>query len=155
MPVLVFVLSFAIASAPNPARAGSGDPGNAGETLTVLRTGVANPFSYGLYSLKSSAAAATNAPAGNRLVLVLRNVGVKWVNFPDVASENFTLTDSRGKALKLELKDPPQPISLGEATVLQIFVTKAAADSKPWALRFKSPAAAKVPFEISISGIKP
>ena len=98
---------------------------------------------------------ATNAPAGNNLVLVLRNVGAKWVNFPDSASGDFTLKDSRGRAMKLELRAPPQPISYGEATVLQIFVPKTAEESKPWTLRFKSSSAAKIPFDISISGIKP
>jgi hypothetical protein len=127
---------------------------NAGEILLPLRAGVASPFSYGVYNLKSHAAAATNAPAGNNLVLVLRNVGAKWVNFPDIAAEDFTLKDSRGRGIKLELRDRPQPISYGEATVIQIFVPRIADDSKPWTLRFKSTSTAKNPFDISISGIK-
>jgi hypothetical protein len=136
------------------ARGGTPSPANAGETLLPLRTGFANPFSYGLFNLKSHATAATNALAGNNLVLVLRNVGAKWVNFPDIAAEDFTLKDSRGRAIKLELRAPPQPISYGEATVLQIFVPKKAEDSKPWTLRFKSNSMGKVPFDISISEIK-
>src|ERR1043166_5654097 len=155
IPVLLILLSVLFASAPSHVRAGTGDPGTAGETLLPLRTGIASPFSYGIFNLKSSAAAATNAPAGNRLVLVLRNGGAKWVNFPEVTSENFTLKDSRGRIMKLELRAPPQPISLGEATVLQIFVPRTAEDSKPWTLRFKSPSSAKIPFDISIAGIKP
>jgi hypothetical protein len=134
---------------------GSAEPANAGETLLPLRTGVANPFSYGLYKLTSHAAAATNAPAGNNLILVLRNVGAKWVNFPDIAVEDFTLKDSRGRVIKLELRDRPQPISYGEATVIQIFAPKTAEDGRPWTLRFKSTSMAKIPFDISISGIKP
>jgi hypothetical protein len=151
---LLILLGLAVTLA-SQASGGTGDAANSGEMLLPLRAGVATPFSYGLYNLKSSVAAATNAPAGNRLVLVLRNVGAKWVNFPDVASENFTLKDSRGRVMKLELRDPPQPISFGEATVLQVFVPKTAEESKPWTLRFKSTSAAKVPFDVSISGIKP
>src|SRR5437764_5983562 len=118
---LLILLSLAFALACSQALGATADPANAGETLLPLRTGVANPFSYGLYNLKSYAAAATNAPAGNNLVLVLRNVGAKWVNFPDIAAEDFTLKDSRGRAIKLELRGPPQPISYGDATVIQIF----------------------------------
>jgi hypothetical protein len=77
------------------------------------------------------------------------------VNFPEITRENFVLTDSRGRALKLELRNPPQPIALGDATVLQIFVPKTADDSRPWTLRFKSNVGSKVPFDISILGIKP
>src|SRR5215475_9433364 len=86
---LLIVLSLAFALAPNHVSGGTHGPGLAGETLVPLRTGTASPFSYGLYNLKSDASAASNAPAGDNLVLVLRNVGAKWVNFPDVAAENF------------------------------------------------------------------
>ena len=152
---LLIVLSLAFTLAPSHVSGGTRDPGHAGETLLPLRTGTASPFSYGLYNLKSYAAAASNAPAGNNLVLVLRNVGAKWVNFPEITAEDFTLKDSRGKALKLELRAPPQPIILGDATILQIFVPRTASDSRPWTLRFKSNLNSKVPFDISISGIKP
>src|SRR5215467_4940627 len=70
---LLFVLSLAFALAPCRVSGGTRDPGFVGETLLPLRTGTANPFSYGLYNLKSYAPAASNAPAGNTLVLVLRN----------------------------------------------------------------------------------
>src|ERR1051326_1123663 len=104
MRALLIVLSLAFALAPSQASAGTHDPVGTGETLLPLRTGSANPFSYGLYDLKSHANAATNAPAGNNLVLVLRNVGAKWVNFPEITAEDFALKDSRGKALRLELR---------------------------------------------------
>lgn len=153
--VLLIVLNFAFALVPSRLSGGTRDPGLVGETLLPLRTGTAGPFSYGLYNLKSYAAAASNEPAGNDLILVLRNVGAKWVNFPEITSEDFALKDSRGKALKLELRNPPQPIIIGDATVLHIFVPKTAGDSRPWTLRFKSNLNAKIPFDISISGIKP
>jgi hypothetical protein len=155
MCALLIVLSLAFALGPGRLSGGTRDPGFAAETLLPLRTGTASLFSYGLYNLKSYAAAASNAPAGNNLVLVLRNVGAKWVNFPEITAEDFALKDSRGKALKLELRTPPQPIIFGDATILQIFVPWTAGDSRPWTLRFKSNLNAKVPFDISISGIKP
>ena len=149
------MLSLAFALGPSHISAGTRDPGFAGETLLPLRTGTASPFSYGLYNLKGHAPAASDAPAGDNLVLVLRNVGAKWVNFPEIMSEDFTLKDSHGKALKLELRSPPQPIIFGDATILQVFVPRTAGDSRPWTLRFKSNLNAKIPFDISISGIKP
>ena len=152
---LLIVVSLAFAFAPRQAPAGTRDSVIAGESLLPLRTGTANPFSYGLYNLKSNAATATNAPAGTHLVLLLRNVGAKWVNFPEITAEDFVLKDSRGKALKLELRTRPEPIAFGDATILQIFVPRTAADSRPWTLRFKSNLNSKVPFDISISGIKP
>jgi hypothetical protein len=155
MRALLIVLSLAFALAPSRLSGGTRDPGFAGETLLPLRTGTAGLFSYGLYNLKSYAAAASNAPAGNNLVLLLRNVGAKWVNFPEITREDFVLKDSRGRVLQLELRSPPQPIGLGVATVLQIFVPRTTADSQPWTLRFKSNLNSKVPFDISISGIKP
>ena len=155
MRALLIVLSLAFALAPGRVPAGTRDSAVAGETLLPLRTGSASLFSYGLYNLKSYAAAATNPPAGNNLVLVLRNVGARWVNFPEVTPEDFVLKDSRGRVLKLELRTPPQPIAFGDATVLHIFVPRTADDSRPWTLRFKSNFNAKVPFDISISGIKP
>jgi len=82
-------------------------------------------------------------------------VGAKWVNFPDVTPEDFALKDSRGKALKLEIRTRPEPIAFGDATILQIFVPRAAGDNRPWTLRFKSNINSKVPFDISIAGIKP
>ena len=155
MRALLIVLNLAFALAPGHVSGGTRDPGFAGETLLPLRTGTASPFSYGLYKLKGHPAAASDAPAGNNLVLVLRNVGARWVNFPEIASEDFTLKDSHGKALKLELRSPPQPIIFGDATILQIFVPRTAGDSGPWTLRFKSNVNSKVPFDLSISGIKP
>ena len=152
---LLIVLSLAFALGPSCVSGATREPGLEGETLVPLRTGTAGPFSFGLFALKSHATAATNAPAGNNLVLVLRNVGAKWVNFPDITAEDFALKDSRGKALKLELRAPPQPIIFGDATILQIFVPRTAGDSKPWTLRFKSNVNSKIPFDISISGIKP
>ena len=155
MRALLIVLSLAFALGPNQVSGGTHDPGFAGETLLPLRTGTAGLFSYGLYNLKGHPPAASDAPAGYNLVLVLRNVGARWVNFPEIASEDFTLKDSHGKALKLELRSPPQPIIFGDATLLQIFVPVTAGDSRPWTLRFKSNLNSKVPFDISISGIKP
>ena len=155
MRALLIVLSLAGALAPSHVPAGTREAVIAGETLLPLRTGTANPFSYGLYNLKGYAPAASGAPPGINLVLVLRNVGAKWVNFPDIASDDFALKDSRGKALKLELRSPPQPIIIGDVTILQIFVPRTADDSRPWTLRFKSNVNSKVPFDISISGIKP
>lgn len=155
MRALVIVLSLAWALAPSHVTAGTQDSVSAGETLLPLRTGAAHPFSYGLYSLKGHEPAGSAAPSGINLVLVLRNVGVKWVNFPEITSEDFALKDSGGKALRLELRSPPQPIIFGDATILQIFVPRTAGDSRPWTLRFKSNLNSKVPFDISISGIKP
>ena len=152
---LLIVLSLACALAPSHVPAGTQDSVIAGETLLPLRTGAANLFTYGLYNLKGHEPAGSAAAPGINLVLVLRNVGAKWVNFPEVTSEDFALKDSRGKALKLELRSPPQPIIFGDATILQIFVPRTAGDSKPWTLRFKSNLNSKVPFDISISGIKP
>jgi hypothetical protein len=155
MPALLIVLSLAFALAPSQVPAGTHDSVVAGETLLPLRTGTANPFSYGLYHLKSYGAGVSNAPAGNHLVLMLRNVGARWVNFPEITAADFVLKDSRGRAMKLELRTPPQPMIFGDVTVLHIFVPRAADDSKPWTLRFKSNLNSKVPFDISISGIKP
>jgi hypothetical protein len=150
---LLIALNLAFALAPSRVSGGARDLGFPGETLLPLRTGTASPFSYGLYNLKSHAA--PNAPAGNNLVLVLRNVGAKWVNFPEIAAEDFALKDSHGKALKLELRTRPEPMAFGDATIFQIFVPNTPGDSRPWTLRFKSNLNAKVPFDISISGIKP
>src|SRR6476661_6988705 len=75
MRALLIVLSVAFALAPSQVPAGTHNSVIAGETLLPLRTGAAGPFSYGLYNLKSSAAAASNAPAGNNLILMLRNTG--------------------------------------------------------------------------------
>jgi len=152
---LLIVLSLAFALGPSRLSGGTRDPGFAGETLLPLRAGTASPFSYALYNLKNHATAASDAPAGDHLVLVLRNKSAKCVNFPEITSEDFTLKDSRGKALKLQLRTPPQPIILGDATILQIFVPSVAGDSKPWTLRFKSNVNSKVPFDLSIPGIKP
>jgi hypothetical protein len=155
MRALVIVLSLACTLAPSHVPAGARDSVIGGETLLPLRTGAANPFSYGLYTLKGHAPAASDAPSGINLVLVLRNVGAKWVNFPEITSEDFALKDSRGRALKLELRSPPQPIIFGDATILQIFVPRTPDESRPWTLRFKSNPNSKVPFDISISGIRP
>ena len=155
MRALLSLLSLAAALAPSHVPAGTRDSVIAGETLLPLRTGTANPFSYGLYNLKGYAPPASDAPSGINLVLVLRNVGAKWVNFPEISSEDFTLKDSRGKTLKLELRSPPQPIIFGDVTILQILVPRTAGDTRPWTLRFKSNVNSKVPFDISISGIKP
>ncbi len=152
---LLIVLSLAFALGPSDLSGGTRDRRSTGETLLPLRSGTAGPFSYGLYKLTSSATTASNAPAGNHLMLVLRNVGAKWVNFPEITAADFTLKDSRGKALKLELRTPPQPIAIGDATVLHIFVPRTAEDSSPWTLRFKSNVNSNFPFDISISGIKP
>jgi hypothetical protein len=153
--LLLIVLVLGSALAPSHVSGGTREPGFAGETLVLLRTGTTNPFSYGLYNLKSHAAAATNAPAGDNLVLVLRNVGAKWVNFPEITAEDFALKDSHAKALRLELRTPPQPMIFGDVTILHIFVPRTAGDSRLWTLRFKSNLNSKVPFDISISGIKP
>jgi hypothetical protein len=150
----LLLASLALALAPLHLSAGTADPAKAGETLLPLRTGSANAFSYGLYILKSHAPGSSNAPAGTTLVLVLRNVAAKWVNFPDITADDFTLKDSRGRNIKLSLQSPPQPIGYGEATVLQIFVPKLAEAGTPWTLRFKSNSNAKVPFDISIPAVR-
>ena len=151
---LLSLVSLALAFAPLQLSAGPADPAKAGETLLPLRTGSTGVFSYGLYALKSHAPGSSNAPAGNTLVLVLRNVAAKWVNFPDITADDFILKDSRGRNIKLSLQSPPQPISYGEATVLQIFVPKLAEAGTPWTLRFKSNVNAKVPFDLSIPAIR-
>src|SRR5215469_5428464 len=149
MSALLIALNLVFALAPSYVSGGTRDPGFSGETLLPLRTGTAGLFSYGLYNLKGHPPAASAAPSGDNLVLVLRNVGARWVNFPEIASEDFTLKDSHGKALKLELRSPPQPIIFGDATILQIFVPRTAGDSGPWTLRFKSNVNSKVPFDLS------
>src|SRR5437899_5445016 len=73
MPALLIVLSLVFAVGPSRLSGGTRDrdPGITGETLVPLRTGTASPFSYGLYNLKSYGTAASSAPPGNHLVLVL------------------------------------------------------------------------------------
>jgi hypothetical protein len=72
-----------------------------------------------------------------------------------VTVNDFSLRDAQGKSLKLYLWNSPRTMGYGDETVVHLAVDQAAEAAQPWTLRFKTKPEAHVPFEITISGIKP
>jgi hypothetical protein len=128
-----------------------------GETLIPLKAGedARGVVSYGLFAAVSASRAASNAPAGANLILMLRNTGAKSINMEQVTIEDFDLQDSQGKHLKLYLWNSPRSMGYGSPTVVHLVVDRSADAVQPWTLRFRSKPEAHVPFDLVISGIEP
>ncbi len=125
-----------------------------GESLVELKKGQAGIISYGLYCIISGSRAASNAPPGGNLVLILRNSGAKFVNVDDLTAEDFDLRDANGEKMKTYLKVKPHGIAYGEATLLNLTVDHSKNAQTPWSLHFKSKDTL-ASFEVSISDIIP
>lgn len=126
-----------------------------GETLVPLKSGETNMISYGLSCLVSDSRAASNAPAGSDLILVLRNTGAKWIDLDHVSVEDFRLQDAKGQEVKIYLWSSPRGMAYGSATVIHLGVDRAGDAPQPWTLHFRSKPKAFVPVELTIPGIKP
>ncbi len=128
-----------------------------GEALVSLKAGedTRGIVSYGLFSAVSASRAASNAPAGSSLFLILRNTGAKSLNMENTTVDDFGLQDAQGKPLKLYLWSPPRTMAYGDSTVVHLAVDGAREAPQPWTLRFKTKPHAFVPFEITITGIEP
>ena len=109
------LLAFLIASV----GAHAGEAGD-GEHLIQLQSGVAGPFSYGLYR---------GAPPANRipdaatcdLILVVRNLGDKVMNLSQLRKTDFVLTDSITKdKVNMDLVETPQSIAFGRSAVIHL-----------------------------------
>lgn len=127
----------------------------AGETVLPLKSGETNMVSYGLSCLVSDSGAASNAPAGSNLILVLRNTGAKWIDFAAITADDFSLQNAKGQDMKFYLWTIPRGAGYGDATVVHLVVDHAGDTPRPWSLRLKSKPHAHVPFEIVITGIEP
>ena len=126
----------------------------AGEKLIPLASGETNFISYGLFCLVSDSRSASNAPAGEDLVLVLRNDGAKWIDLTNVKSEDFNLRDAEGHKMKLYLRTSPQGMPYGRADTIQLFVNGNGVSPEPWTLHFSSTNSFD-PIDLKITGIKP
>jgi hypothetical protein len=128
-----------------------------GETLIPLKAGedARAIVSYGLFTAVSASRAASNAPAGGDLYLILRNTGAKSINMEHVTVEDFSLQDSQGRHFKLYLWNSPRTMGYGDSTVIHLVVDRSADAVQPWTLRFKSKPEAHVPLALMISGIEP
>jgi hypothetical protein len=72
-----------------------------------------------------------------------------------VTVDDFSLQDAQGKSLKLYLWNSPRTMGYGDETVVHLMVDHAAGAPQPWTLRFKTKPQAHVPFDITVSGIRP
>jgi len=129
-----------------------------GERLILLKSGESNKsglVSYGLYCVVSGSRAASNAPPGGDLVLVMRNNGAKWIDLDHVTVEDFSLLDAQGKQMKLYLWSSPRGMAYGDSDVFHLIVHHSTDSPQPWILRFKSKPKAFVPVDLSITGIEP
>jgi hypothetical protein len=126
----------------------------AGENLVPLKSGETNIISYGLFCLVSDSRSASNAPAGEDLVLVLRNNGAKWIGMSDITREDFKLRDAKGNQVKIYLRTSPKNIPYGGADTIQLIVNRADAAPEPWTLHFSN-RDPFVPIDLTITDIKP
>jgi hypothetical protein len=128
-----------------------------GETLIPLKAGedARGIVSYGLFAEVSASSATSNSPAGGDLFLFLRNAGAKSINMEDVSVEDFSLLDSHGRVIKLNLWTSPRAIEHGDSTVIHIVVDHPADAVQPWTLHFKTKPEALVPVDLTISGVEP
>jgi hypothetical protein len=126
-----------------------------GEILVQLKSGESTKgvISYGLYYISSASRAASNAPPGSDLILVLRNSGAKWIDFEGVTVENFSLRDADGKEIKIVLRSDVRGIGYGQSEVVHLTTSKPAEAPEPWTLSLKT-SDAFVPLDLSISGIQ-
>ncbi|HXR07736.1 MAG TPA: hypothetical protein VN765_10430, partial [Candidatus Acidoferrum sp.] len=60
-----------------------------------------------------SSSAASNAPVGSDLILVLRNVGSKGIGITNLSVDNFSLQDVKGTKAQLRLSSPTGEIEMG------------------------------------------
>jgi hypothetical protein len=103
-----------------------------GESIVLLNAGKKPHISYSLYQV------------GDRteeddfdLLLVLRNVGAKWIPLDDVSTKHITIKDAKGHKIDCALITTPSTIPYGRVTVGQILVLQANAPA-PWSLTFDS-----------------
>jgi len=128
-----------------------------GETLIPLKAGedTRGIVSYGLFAEVSASGAASNSLVGGDLFLFLRNAGAKSINMEDVSVQDFSLLDSHGRVIKLNLWTSPRTIKYGDVTVIHIVVNDPADAIQPWILHFKTKPEALVPIDLTISGVEP
>lgn len=151
---LVCLSIHATAHAADPAAKSYVKP--AGEVFVPLKAGETNLFSYGLYTLKSEAPSFKNTSQSIDLILVVRNNGAKYIGFENVTHTNFTLLDANDCPMQFWLKSTLTNIGLayGATGLIHLDVPRAKESPQPWALDFKSPTNAFVPFHLSIREIK-
>ena len=109
------------------------------EVLTPVASGIitnvsgGDHMSYGLYSLVG--------PPGygdEDFLLVLRNIGAKFIDLEAVTIHNFRLQDSKGREARLVLHSLPRSVGAEEATSLQICAIDFSNASFPLVLTFKA-----------------
>src|ERR1700722_3986243 len=111
-----------------------------GETFITHKSGQTRIISYGLSYLVSDSKAASEEPAGENLVLSLRNIGAKWIRLDGVSTNNLNLQDAKGQVLKIYLMTlPREGIGCGMPAFIHLQVGHAGDAPQPWTLNFKSP----------------
>lgn len=127
-----------------------------GESLVPLQSGEAGVVSYGLYCVTSNTRSASNAPPGGHLILILRNIGAKFIRLEHVSTNDFTLRDAQGKDFELYLRSSPKGIAYGGVEVFHLCVADPADALQPWGLRFTTfDAGLSDPVSLTITGIEP
>jgi len=110
---------------------------HAGETLVPLKAGKSGALSCGLSCLVGDSNTAANRPIGSDLVLVLRNVGAKWMGLDRLTVDDFKLQDAHGHEIKVYPLPPPQGIGYGDAEIIRLDIAKAGDAPSPWTLKLK------------------
>jgi len=152
IPILICTIPFSYSGERSDA---AEFPNRVGETLVAIRSGESSKgtISYGLYYVASASRAASNAPAGSDLVLILRNNGAKWIDLTDATVENFSLHDSIGKKIELHMRSQLRGIGYGQSEVIHFDVRNPVDAPEPWTFSFESPDTF-VRVDFSISGIR-
>lgn len=126
------------------------------EIAVLLKSGEGRLMSYGLYYLATSSRAASNAPPGADLILILRNTGAKFINLEHVTVREFVLRDAHGKDMKLYLRSRPIGMPFGHTEVVHLWVDHPKNAVEPWSLKFETfSAGMSGPLFLEISGIEP
>ena len=120
-----------------------------GELLVPLKLGKTELVSYGLFGATH---AEWNGRRGVDLVLMLRNIGAKWVGMTNVTNDDFHLSDAKGHQIKVYLGTAPKGMGIGGATVIHLIADDTSEAPQPWTLDFDSKDRF-VPFHLSISEI--
>ncbi len=126
-----------------------------GETLVPLQSGQTNMVSYGLYCVVSDSRSGTNVPPGEDLLLTIRNTGAKWIRTEDVSVEDFSLSDAKGRKVKIWRGDASSSgMAYGRVCIIHLFVADPKAP-QPWTLRFKSKPKSMASVDLTITDIEP
>ena len=113
-------------------------------------------ISYCLYYASSNTPVGSNAPPGAHLLLMLRNIGAKFVSLEHVSTNNFELRDAQGRDIGLSLRSTPRGMAFGQLEIIHLVVHNAADAAPPWGLRFSTyDAGLSSPVFVAINGIEP